>query len=143
MIKHDILMTDLLSAVYWLDEALQARLDKAGYPGVTRTQSLLLANIAGGERRAIRLADNLGISRQAISQNLRDLERRGIIVLTPDPADKRAQIVEFNPEEHGLRTLASTILGELEAIVAARIGKRRFAIMREALAQDWGDPPPA
>lgn len=141
MIKHDILMMNLLSAVYWFDEALQAKLEKAGYPGVSRTQSLLLANIAAGEHRAIRIARNLGVSRQAISQVLAELEKRDIVTLKTDPDDKRARIVDFHPSAARLRSVASKILGEMEATVAERIGKQRFESMREALAADWGDPP--
>ena len=141
MIKHDILMMNLLSAVYWFDEALQAKLEKAGYPGISRTQSLLLANIAAGEHRAIRIARNLGVSRQAISQILADLESRNIVVLTTDPDEQRARIVDFHPSASDLRTLASAILTEMESTVADRIGSEKFAAVREALAADWGEPP--
>lgn len=141
MIKHNILMMNLLSAVYWFDEALQARLEQTGYPDVSRTQSLLLANIAAGEHRAIRIARNLGVSRQAISQILVDLEKRNIVILTSDPDDRRARIVDFHPNAADLRTLASAILDDLEAVVAQRIGQERFEIMRDGLAADWGIPP--
>ncbi|MDE2561130.1 MAG: MarR family transcriptional regulator [Sphingomonadales bacterium] len=139
--KHDILMMNLLSAVYWFDEALQAKLEAGGYPGISRTQSLLLANIAAGEHRAIRIASNLGVSRQAISQILADMEARNIVSVSADPDDKRARIVDFHPSTGDLRKIAAAILGELEATVAERIGKARFQTMREALASDWGEPP--
>lgn len=141
MIKHDILMMNLVSATYWFDEALQAQLAEAGYPGITRTQSLLLANIAAGEQRAIRIAENLGVSRQAISQILAELEARNIVSVSTDPADRRARIVDFHPDAAPLRRVASKTLTELETLVASRIGAERFAIMREALAADWGEPP--
>jgi len=141
VVKHDILMMNLLSAVYWFDEALQAKLDSCGYPGVSRTQSLLLANIAAGEHRAIRIARNLGVSRQAISQVLAEMEARNIVSVTADPEDKRARIVDFHPSASELRKVASDLLGELAATVAQRIGEGRFATMRSALAADWGAPP--
>lgn len=141
MIKHDILMMNLLSAVYWFDEALQLKLERMGYPGLSRTQSLLLANIAAGEHRAIRIARNLGVSRQAISQILADLEARHVVTLTTDPQDKRARIVDFHPDAVELRGAASAILGDLEAVVASRIGAANFEAMRKALVADWGNPP--
>jgi DNA-binding MarR family transcriptional regulator len=140
-VKHDILMMNLLSAVYWFDEALQARLAASGYPGFGRTQSLLLANIAAGEHRAIRLARNLGVTRQAISQVLADMEARGIVVVSSDPADKRARIVDFHPDATALRKVATAALGDLEALAAERIGPGLFRAMREALSADWGEPP--
>jgi DNA-binding MarR family transcriptional regulator len=140
-IKHDILMLNLLSAIYWFDEALQAKLEAIGYAGLNRTQSLLLANIGAGEHRAIRIARNLGVTRQAISQMLADLEAREIVAVSSDPDDKRARIVDFHPNARRLRRAASQILGQLEATLAERIGQPRVDNLREALASDWGDPP--
>ncbi|MFC3786333.1 hypothetical protein GGR90_002208 [Sphingopyxis italica] len=36
-------MMNLLSALYWFDEALQAALKEAGIPNVSRAQSMLIA----------------------------------------------------------------------------------------------------
>lgn len=51
------------------------------------------------------------------------------------------RIVDFHPDAADLRTLASAILDDLEAVVAQRIGQERFEIMRDGLAADWGAPP--
>ena len=88
-------MVDLLSAVYWFDEALQAGLAASGWSQVTRIQSMALANIASGTHRATQLARNLGVSRQAVSQTLAEMEARGLIRTTLDPEDKRALVVSF------------------------------------------------
>ena len=66
-IDSRFLMMNLLSALYWFDEALQAALKEAGIPNVSRAQSMLIANISAGEHRATRIARNLGVTRQAIS----------------------------------------------------------------------------
>lgn len=132
---------NLVSAIYWFDEALQAKLETIGYPGLGRTQSLLLANLAAGEHRAIRIARNLGVSRQAISQILAELAERNIIAIATDPDDKRARIVDFHADATDLRQAASAILGELEDTLAQRIGRTRVDNLRDALAVDWGDPP--
>lgn len=141
MIKHDILMMNLVSAIYWFDEALQSRLEDLGYPGLGRTQSLLLANIAAGEQRAIRIARNLGVTRQAISQILGELEARGIVTVSTDPHDRRARIVEFHPSATALRKAASAVLVEMEETLGERIGTARLEALRDALAANWGDPP--
>lgn len=139
--KHDFIMMNLVSALYWFDEALQANLEDSGYPGLNRTQSLLLANIAAGNRRAIQIARNLGLTRQAISQILADLESREIITISSDPDDKRARIVDFHSRAAKLREVASCILAELESQLATRIGNRKVFGLRSALAADWGAPP--
>ena len=134
-------MIYLLSGVYWFDEALQAALKAKGLVGVTRAQSLLIANIAAGEHRAIRLARNLGVSRQAMSQMIAELESRGILHVAEHPQDRRARVVDFPPSSEPLRSAASQILLELEETLRDRIGARRFEIMRAALMADWGEPP--
>ena len=57
-----ILMTDLLSAVYWFDDALQTGLAAKGWPGVSRFHSVVLGNIATGTQRAAAIARLLVLS---------------------------------------------------------------------------------
>ncbi len=135
------LMMNLLSALYWFDEALQAALKEAGIPNVTRAQSMLIANISAGEHRATRIARNLGVTRQAISLMLGELEARGIVEIVPDPDDRRARIVRFADEANETRRAASKILHYLELKLVERVGLPAYHGLRDALRMDWGDPP--
>jgi len=139
--KSPRLMINLLTAVYWFDEALRASLRSGGWDTVTRAQSLLLANITAGEHRATRLARNLGVSRQAISQMLAELEAKGLIEVVVDPSDRRARIVNFSSRSAALRDAAHENLTRLEDLLRERIGPRRFDGLSEALMADWGEPP--
>jgi len=132
------LMIDLLNAYYWMDEALQVGLKERGWNDVTRSQSLILANITFGVRRASHLARNLGITRQAISQMLAEMERKGLLQSETDPADGRAQIVNFDDSSQSIRDDAMELLSNIETEVADRIGKKRFKALIEALQVDWG-----
>lgn len=138
---HPLLMMNLMSALYWFDEALQAHIKAAGWEGLTRTQSMVMANIAAGEHRATRLARNLGVTRQAISQMLADMEQRGLVEVKVDPADKRARIVDFSPQTEALRGLGVKVLRDLEKQLGQRIGKARFDALRDALHAEWGSAP--
>jgi DNA-binding MarR family transcriptional regulator len=129
---------DLLKSLYWFDNALQSGLKKSGFEAVTRSQSLILLNIMAGERRAARLASNLGVSRQAMSQMLAEMEKRGLITFRPDDEDKRAQIVSFSPESSDIRNAALRILGRLERELESRIGAKNVNALRKALSADWG-----
>jgi len=133
-------MMDLLRAYYWFDEALQAGLKQHGWGDVTRSQSLILSNVAFGVRRASQLAKNLGVTRQAISQMLTEMERKELIAMTADPSDGRAQIVNFSTRSRGIRDDAMKILGTIEGRLADQLGKKRFDALTEALARDWGPP---
>lgn len=140
---HPLLMMNLMGALYWFDEALQSHIRAEGWPEVSRAQSLLLANIAAGEHRATRLARNLGVSRQAISQMLADMEARSLIAVEQDPDDKRARVVNFHPDAAPLRETARRVLADMEAELGRRIGAKALASLREALSADWGPSPRA
>ncbi|MBY8824410.1 MarR family winged helix-turn-helix transcriptional regulator [Sphingomonas colocasiae] len=133
-------MMDLLRAYYWFDEALQAGLKQHGWGDVTRSQSLILSNVAFGVRRASQLAKNLGVTRQAISQMLTEMERKELITMSADPSDGRAQIVNFSTRSQGIRDDAMKILNTIEARLGEQLGKRRFEALTEALSRDWGPP---
>lgn len=139
--RNPFLMMNLLSAVYWFDEALQAALKEADLPDVSRAQSMLIANIAAGERRATRIARNLGVTRQAISLMLGELEARGIVEVVPDPDDGRARIIRFPEEATQTRRAATRILEYLELQLVERIGLPAYQSLRDAIMMDWGEPP--
>lgn len=134
-------MIDLLSAVYWFDEALQAGLSARGWSTVSRIQSLVLANMASGVDRAGQLARNLGVSRQSMSQTLAEMKALGLIDIAPDPTDRRARVVRFSASSAPLRDDAVTTLRVIEATLASRIGDRRVAALKDAAAADWGPSP--
>lgn len=139
--RDPLLMSRMLMGVYWFDEALQDALKRAGWPPVTRTQSLLFANLSSGVQRPAELASNLGVSRQYMSQMLSELSARGIVEVTPDPKDGRAQIVSFGREAIPLRDAAFSILRTLEDELRRRIGEPAFEALKAGVVTDWGPPP--
>lgn len=83
--------------------------------------------------RVSALAERLGVTKQAVSQLVGDLEAMGLLRRVPDPSDGRAKLVVFAEDGmatlmHGLRVLA-TVDAELEAA----LGERRHAALRKAL----------
>jgi DNA-binding MarR family transcriptional regulator len=135
--RTDLIMVQLLDSIYWFDECLQSRLQELGWPGITRAQSIILANVANGEVRAARLAEKLGISKQGISQALSDMESRGMIRLEADPNDRRAMVIAFAEGLEPMRNDAIVILEELEGILEGLWGPKRMKAVKEALAIDW------
>lgn len=140
MTQYPMTMMHLLRAVYWYDEALQSNLRRAGWPAVTRSQSLLFANIAMGETRPARLAANLGMTRQSMSQLIAGLVDQRVLVTRPDPRDKRAIKIGFHPDSV-LRHAAEAVLASLHSHLETQIGADRVAALDDALAADWGDIP--
>jgi len=139
--KDGFLMMDLMRAFYWFDEGLQAALKARGWKSMSRSQSITLANIALGIRRPAKLARNLGISRQAVSNMLQDMAEQGLITIEADPSDRRASIINFSETSSRLRADALEILGKLEATVSDRVGQESLKMLRESLGKDWGEAP--
>jgi DNA-binding MarR family transcriptional regulator len=138
---HSRLLLNLLAAVYWFDDAMQENMEARGFPRTSRAISFILLNIAQGEYRANKIAKNLGISRQAVSQMLRDLRRRGVLSIRIDPEDRRSRIVNFSPSFARQGKACAEILAKLETAIGRRVGFDDARAMRRALAADWGPIP--
>ncbi|MFG1376013.1 MarR family winged helix-turn-helix transcriptional regulator [Xanthobacter autotrophicus] len=135
------LLPKLLRATYWFDEALRMSQEAQGQVPVTKTQALLLINIALGERRPVRLARALGVTKQAVSLMLAELSASGRIAITPDPEDARASLVGFSPSGRDELTFIFETLCALEDHLATVIGRDRMEVLRTAFEIDWGPPP--
>jgi DNA-binding MarR family transcriptional regulator len=134
----EVLMRGLLRAYYWMDESLQNGLIEAGFQPRTRTQTMILINISNGITRAAELARVLGVSRQAIQQQINELERDDLVTQIPDPEDRRANRIVFSERGSELITAALTSLRQAEQALALRLGYDAVRHLRNALTADWG-----
>ncbi len=135
----EVLMRGLLRAYYWMDESLQNGLQKAGYLPRTRTQTMILINISNGVTRAAELARVLGVSRQAIQQQINELERDELVTQIPDPEDRRANRIVFSERGSRLINTALATLRQAEQALAMRLGYDAVRNLRNALTADWGE----
>ncbi|HEX7038072.1 MAG TPA: MarR family transcriptional regulator [Pseudomonadales bacterium] len=135
----EVLMRGLLRAYYWMDESLQNGLIQAGFQPRTRTQTMILINIANGITRAAELARVLGVSRQAIQQQINELERDQLVTQIPDPEDRRANRIVFSERGSELINAALAALRHAEQVLAQRLGYDTVRHLRNALTSDWGE----
>ena len=133
------LLGDLLNAVYWVDESLQLSLDKAGFDRVPRSWSMIMINLSNGVTRPIKIANNMGVSRQAIHKTLEDMQSRGLVEIKPDPSDGRATVVRVSPKAREIQQAATQSLQEIEHALGQRIGANKLKALKAALREDWGD----
>ena len=131
----------LMKRMYWFQEALQSALEVNGLRPISRAQASVIGNIAAGQCKASNIARNLGVSRQAISQILTELERLRYIEFAVDPNDKRSRIVRFNDAYAEEGETCARILDAIELELGQRIGRRRTGCLRESLEAEWGEPP--
>lgn len=136
------LLKDLLHALDWFDRSLQNHLEAAGWPRTSRTKSMIMIDISDGVTRPIQIAENLGLSRQAVHLALNEMVRDGLILLEPDPDDRRAKRVRFSDDPSGLRIRndARRALLHAEDHLKRRLGGTDFRSLCRLLRTDWGEP---
>lgn len=130
--------SDLVKAVDWYDNSLQSILKSKHMTSVNRTQSLMLVHIAVGFTRPSDITREMGTTRQNIHAMAKDLLKKNIIVLIPDPVDGRSKQYVFADDAIELRDTVIRILNYLDRKLAERIGKDSVKALKTALSTDWG-----
>jgi len=124
----------LFKAARLLDErALELVSQRKGQPRLRRSHTSLLPHIDLEGTRITDLAERLGVTKQAASQLVDDLEAVGVLAREPDPDDARARRVVFTRlgREGLLEGLA--LLRDMEGELARSIGDESMAGLRHAL----------
>lgn len=122
----------LFKAARLLDEEALARVARLpDHPKLRRAHTALLPHIDLDGTRVTDLAERVGVTKQAISQLLDDLEALGVVERRPDPADARSRRVLFT--ERGRKGLLEglAVLRALEADLARAVGAEAMRGLRE------------
>ena len=133
LMKRRSLSQLLIRAGRLVDERGVAEMSARGRQ-VRRSHTALFAYIEHEGTRLSVLAEKLGISKQAVTQRVDELEAMGAVERVPDPADRRAKLVRFGDE--GRRAMAEglSILSEIDEELERALGATRAARMRRGLA---------
>lgn len=79
------------------------------------------------------LAADAWITKQAISQRIRELEEARLVVTTPDPTDGRAMVVQRTAEGDRVRSSAVARIRAAETEWANLVGPDRYATFRQVI----------
>ena len=85
--------------------------------------------------RPTTLAQRAGITKQAISQLIRDLEARGYVEQVSDPSDTRAKLARLTQRGVALGAACAEARLELHSIGLAKLGKLRVSRLRRDLTE--------
>jgi len=88
----------LFKAARLLNEEALATLQATTGAEVRPSHAALFPHIDLGGTRVTVLAERVGITKQAISQLVGDLEAQGTLERVPDPSDGRARLVRFTDQ---------------------------------------------
>jgi DNA-binding MarR family transcriptional regulator len=136
-----MLLRKLLHAFYWVDDGLQAYMQRNAGFTLPRAQSMMMACIDDGIQRQSEMAAHLRVSKQAVQQAVRALVAKGLVTVTPDPENGRHKLVTLTGKGCEMRDVARNGVRVLEDELIRRIGAERLAALHEVLDSDWGPVP--
>ena len=116
------------------NEAALARVrERSGLPLRPAHTSLFPHIDLGGTRPTV-IAERLGVSKQAVAPLVDELVDLEVLEKVDDPADGRAKLIVFARGGHRLLE-GLAVLGEVEAELEARVGRRRIRALRSTLLE--------
>ncbi|HLI67923.1 MAG TPA: MarR family transcriptional regulator [Caulobacteraceae bacterium] len=115
--------------------AMMAGVAARGFEGMTPAFASLIPLLDATGARPTTLAARAGITKQAISQLVRELEKRGYVEQAADSSDTRAKIVRLTPRGVALRAACFAVRQEMQAAAGAALGPARMARFRKDLAE--------
>jgi DNA-binding MarR family transcriptional regulator len=102
--------------------------------GLRATQANVLANIAArGELSISALSDELGMDRTTLTRNLRPLEQRGLVALSPE-ARHRTRLVRLTPTGFAALGEIAQCWERAQTALEHSLGTRGVANVREGIA---------
>jgi DNA-binding MarR family transcriptional regulator len=116
------------------EEALVRVASRRGRPSLRPSHTNLFPHIDLEGTRIVDLAARVGVTKQAVSQLVDELEAFGAVERVPDPADGRAKLVRFTKQGRKGLLDGLSVLRELEEELAGAIGTTRMRQLHEALA---------
>jgi DNA-binding MarR family transcriptional regulator len=133
----------LLRAVRAVNEQIIGRLTALNHPDIRGPHTAVFANLDAGGTRAVTLAHRAGMTRQAMSNLIRELETAGYLDVHPDPADGRAALVQLTARGEKFCLDAANVITEVEAEWAERLGDPELKHLRRSLHTLIEDAAPA
>lgn len=102
--------------------AVTARLGLRGYDDFPFASASLLWLLDEGGTRSTALAQRAGVTKQAMSQLVRLMERQGYLEQVPDTTDTRAKVVRMTERGEAVKTACVEVREELNRQLAGALG---------------------
>ena len=116
-----------------MDAEVKAALAEHGFHEIQPGHHTLLRWLGEDGARPSELAAKAGITRQAVTKTVDDLERLGLVEREPDAADGRGVVVRYTPRGLAALQVARTRANQLEQRFASHIGAHRWQSVRDVL----------
>lgn len=120
----DLSLASLFTGWALADE-LQRRLAVEGFEDSRFADGVVFQHLVSGPLTISALAERLGVSQQATSKSVVDLEKRGYLSREPDPADARARQVVLTSRGEGVIAAARRHRAALDSELRQALGADR------------------
>ena len=100
----------------------------------------VLRLLGAGPARASRIVEQCGVSKQAVSQQIVQLERNGYLTVAADPQDQRARVLALTAKGARAQRAVRRLFAEIERDWAAQLGAAEVAHLRTTLTRLAGRP---
>ena len=127
------LVRSLLRAFRAAEQDAVEALRGAGLPVAGPAAWDLLRALPDEGTRASNLARDLGVTKQAVGQSLRELEKAGLVERRRDPSDRRALVVVATEAGRFAAVSGEAALRDLEVSLADLLGRTRLKALRATL----------
>ena len=118
---------------------LAERFAAAGYPEVRPSYgSVLLPLFEEDGLRMGELAARARLSKQAMTELVRRLERDGLVERRADPRDGRASLIFLTARSRSFQPVAAGVLGELDGLARRELPDDRVEELKAGLRQLLG-----
>jgi DNA-binding GntR family transcriptional regulator/DNA-binding MarR family transcriptional regulator len=118
-----------------LRRRVTAALHAQGYADYRSTYHEVFMLTRAEGSRITELAELAQVTRQAMSELVTELERRGYVERSPDPTDRRAVLVRRTARGWQVNVIARQVVQEAQREWAARVGEHAYANMLAVLQQ--------
>ncbi|HUO56036.1 MAG TPA: MarR family transcriptional regulator [Candidatus Paceibacterota bacterium] len=125
----------LVAANRALVATMMGKLLGRGFKGMTPAFVSLMSLLDATGVRATILAQRAGITKQAISQQIRELEARGYVEQVPDSIDTRAKIVCLTKRGVAIYAACAEARLELQSVVIKKLGKLKVSRLQRDLME--------
>lgn len=112
---------------------MRDRLAEEGYGDIREGYGCVFGFIDIDEgSRLTELAERAGLTKQAVSEVIPELEQLGYLTREPDPRDRRAKIIKLTPKGRDACLTGRRLFAEIEREWAEQLGEDLLAGLREA-----------
>ncbi len=115
-------------------DEVQRRLAAEGRPDLRFSDGVVIQHVLAGELTITELAGRMGVTQQAASKSIADMERRGLLVRVPAPDDARARHLRLTATGQDAVAAARRLRADLDAELADAFGAAEVARARALLS---------